>query len=243
MLSESVDFLESPFEPGRPVFPDNFKGRRDDCKKIIRYIPGVVNKGVPEHFFITGKRGMGKTSFINYVSKIAEDKFNMIPIQFNNGGGATVENLISSLLDKLIKEFDKGYLGKSFVDGFLKRINEIKIGGTGFSPDKKEKLIQDIKINFSDFLIELCEKLPENKGLFIVIDEINGLSNNLEFTEWYKGLFESIVFNEDHVPVVFALVSYPDEFYNLSLINESFSRIFHLIEIDSLEDEEIKDFS
>ena len=49
------DFPDTPFEPGRPVSPSNFMGRRTDCIKIIRYIPGVIRNGISEHFFITGK--------------------------------------------------------------------------------------------------------------------------------------------------------------------------------------------
>lgn len=235
------DFPDTPFEPGRPVSPSNFKGRRNDCIKIIRYIPGVIKSGIPEHFFITGKRGMGKTSFIQYVSRIAEDNFQMIPIHFNNSDGTTIEELILKLIEKLSIEFDKGYWVKKFVDGYLKRIQEIKIAGFGFSLENQDKLIQDIKGNFSKLLIEICENF-ENKGIFFIIDDINGLSDNIEFTNWYKSLFESIQFNEYHVPVVFALISYPKEFDNLCLINESFSRIFKLIEIDKLENDEIEDF-
>ena len=44
-------FPESPFEPGHHVSPDNFKGREDDIVKIIRYMPKIINKGIPEHFF------------------------------------------------------------------------------------------------------------------------------------------------------------------------------------------------
>ena len=234
------DFPDTPFEPGRPVSPSNFKGRRNECIKIIRYIPGVIKNGTPEHSFITGKRGMGKTSFIQYVSRIAEDNFQMIPIHFNNNDGSSVEELILKLIDNLSDEFDKGFWGKNFV-GFLKRINDIKIAGNGFSLDKQESLIYDIKSNFSQLLIEICENF-ENKGIFFIIDDINGLSDNIEFTNWHKSLFESIQFNEYHIPAVFALISYPKEFENLCLINESFSRIFKLIEIDKLEDEEIEEF-
>ena len=184
---------------------------------------------------------MGKTSFIQYVSRIAEDNFQMIPIHFNNSDGTTIEELILKLIEKLSIEFDKGYWGKKFVDGYLKRIQEIKIAGFGFSLENQDKLIQDIKGNFSKLLIEICENF-ENKGIFFIIDDINGLSDNIEFTNWYKSLFESIQFNEYHVPVVFALISYPKEFDNLCLINESFSRIFKLIEIDKLENDEIEDF-
>ena len=240
MISASHDYPDTPFEPGRPVSPSNFKGRRNDCIKIIRYLPGVIKNGVPEHFFITGKRGMGKTSFIQYVARIAEDNFQMIPIQFNNNDGSSVDELILNLIEKLSDEFDKGYWGKSFV-GFLKRINEIKIRGSGFSLEKEETLIHEIKNNFSQLLIEICKNF-ENRGIFLIIDDINGLSDNVEFTNWYKSLFESIQFNKYHVPVAFALISYPKEFDNLCIINESFSRMFKLIEIDKLENDEIEEF-
>lgn len=68
---------------------------------------------------------MGKISFIQYVSRIAEDNFQMIPIHFNNNDGTTIEELILKLIEKLSIEFDKGYWGKKFVDGYLKRIQEI----------------------------------------------------------------------------------------------------------------------
>ena len=43
-------FPESPFEQGHHVSPDNFKGRKDDIVKIIRYMPKIINQGIPEHF-------------------------------------------------------------------------------------------------------------------------------------------------------------------------------------------------
>ena len=236
------DFLDSPFEPGKPVSPDNFKGRMKDCKKIIRTIPKVIHTGSPEHFFITGKRGMGKTSFAKYVSRVAEDNFNMIPIHLNNGGGTTVDELIQKLLEALFDEFDKDYLGKNLVNLFIENVSEVKIAGSGFSLKNEKKLIEDVKNNFANFLIKTCENLPEGYGIFILIDDINGLSDNIEFTNWYKGFFETIYFHEEYVPAVFTLISYPKEFDNLCEINESFSRMFKLIEIDNLEDDEIKEF-
>ena len=50
MALEEV-FPDSPFEPWRPVSPENFKGRIKDKNKILRRLPKVVKQGVPEHFF------------------------------------------------------------------------------------------------------------------------------------------------------------------------------------------------
>ena len=63
----NISEKESLFQPGQPVSPDRFKGREDVIQNILRYFPSVKS-GNPQHFFITGKRGMGKTSLANYIS-------------------------------------------------------------------------------------------------------------------------------------------------------------------------------
>ena len=99
-----------------------------------------------------------------------------------------------------------------------------------------DKLIENIlrefksKCSFRDFLINTCEELAEGYGLFIVIDDVTILSNNEEFTYWHKGLFESLLFDEYYLPVVFTLVSSPDDFEKLCLVNESFTRMFHVMD-------------
>ena len=82
-------FPESPFEPGHPVLPENFKGREEDIIKIIRYMPKIINQGIPEHFFVVGKQGMGKTSFVKYVGNKVENDFQMLPIYVDNEGRDT----------------------------------------------------------------------------------------------------------------------------------------------------------
>ena len=151
MMLTLNEFPDTPFEPGRPVSPSNFKGWKEDCIKIIRYLTGVIKNGIPEHFFITGKRGMGKTSFIQYVCQIAEYNFQMTPIHFNNSDGTSIEELILKLIEKLREEFDKGHKNKNALGGFLKRINEIKVGGTGFSLEQQHDLINDIKSIFQNY--------------------------------------------------------------------------------------------
>jgi len=59
---------ETPFEPGLPVNPESFKDRTDKVLKATRYFKQVVN-GNPQHLFITGQRGLGKSSFARYLVK------------------------------------------------------------------------------------------------------------------------------------------------------------------------------
>ena len=51
----------------------------------------------------------------------------------------------------------------------------------------KIKLKPDNVKNFSDFILNVCDELNENKnGLFIVIDDMNSLSDDPNFTGWYR---------------------------------------------------------
>ena len=111
------DFLESPFMPGLPVYPEKFIGRNEDIKKFLRYMPSIQN-GHQRYFFVTGKKGMGKTSFVKYIGNKVEKEFQMLPIYVNNEGKDNVHDLIQLILESIIEELDKtnnkceNYIGK-----------------------------------------------------------------------------------------------------------------------------------
>ncbi len=236
------NFPESPFEPGHHVSPDNFKGREDDIAKIMRYLPKIINQGIPEHFFITGKRGMGKTSFVKYVGNKVEEEFHMLPVYLNNEGKDNIEDFIQLILESIFKELDKSKTGKKIIEKFVGSINEIKLPGIGISLENKPDFVRDVKNNFSNFLLNISQSLKDYDGLFLIIDDINSLSKTQDFPNWYKGLSETIDFSDKKVPIAFTLVSYRENFNKLTEHNPSFSRTFHFIEIDHLDDEDIKTF-
>ena len=121
-------------------------------------------------------------------------------------------------------------------------LNEIKLPGIGISLENKQDFVRDVKNNFSEFLLNISSSLKDYNGIFLIIDDINGLSKTSEFPNWYKGLSETIDFSDKKVPIAFTLVSYRDNFNKLTEHNPSFSRIFHIIEIDHLDDGDIRTF-
>ena len=233
----------NPFLPGYPIYPSNFVGRKKDVETILRYLPRVIQQGIPEHFFVTGKRGMGKTSFVQYVANIAEKDYDFIPIYINNEGSNTIDDLIANLLEVLFKEFDKTSWGQKIIDNFCNRFGGVNFGGFGISFNEKTEIVRNIKENFREFLIEICNDLEDTEnGIFIIIDDVNGLSETPDFANWYKGLFETLGFYGDYIPIVFCLVTYPAKFDQLCEQNPSFSRMFNLITIDKLDDNDIMEF-
>ena len=71
--------LTVPFETNSPVDPERFKGRKENVRDVLKYMPTVIKRETPS-FFHNRKKGMGKTSFVNYLSKLVEDNYQMIPI-------------------------------------------------------------------------------------------------------------------------------------------------------------------
>ena len=232
-MDENIqDFPESPFEPGHPVSPDKFKGRKKDINKISRYLPKVKNQGVPFHFFITGKRGMGKTSFVKYLANEICDKYDLTPVYINNDGISSLDEFIVRLIEALLKEFHEKSIGEQLFKFVSEYVEGFNVNGTGMKLREynHDKLITHIKNDFPEFLIKISENLTDNnKGAFIFIDDLNGLSDNLEFASWYKRSFDTLNFADERIPIAFCLVSYPEEFNNLADINPSFTRIFERI--------------
>ena len=114
-----------------------FKGRHENVHDVLKYIPTVINHERLYHFFITGKRGMGKTSFVKYLSKEVEDTYQMIPIYINNDGNNTIESLVSGIIKKIINEVKKENLGDKVLSFISNNPDEINLGTAKFKFDRK----------------------------------------------------------------------------------------------------------
>ena len=121
------DFPESPFEPGHSIYPDNFKGRKKDIIKISRQLPKVKNKGIPAHFFITGKRGIGKTSFVKYFANEICDKYDLTPIYVNNDGIRSLDEFIVRLIEALLKQCHEKILVNNYLNLFQNMLKDLML--------------------------------------------------------------------------------------------------------------------
>ena len=154
----------------------------------------------------------------------------MLPIHINGEGKDRIEDLIKLIIESIFKELNKTKKGKTNIENVF--TDKIKYPDTYISPDHKPNFVKAVKNNFSDFLVNIINYINDYNGIFLIIDGINGLSNTPEFTNWYKRLTETIDFSDEYLPITFTLVSHKETLNKLTQHNHSFSRIFHLIEID-----------
>ena len=236
----SID-RESPFEPGKPVSPNFFTGRHSSIQKILRYYNNARNFDV-QHFFLTGKKGIGKTSLAEFVKQYLEDNGNALGIYVSYKGQNSLEALVSSIFEAFLNNVEKGFFERSF-ESLFGSIESIEFKGNKIRFRPGSETSRDLVGSFHYILNELMEEFEDYDAIFLVIDDINGLSEQEEFVNWYKRFADTIeVDNSFELPLYILFAGYPEKFDNLVLEDLSFGRIFHYEEISSLEDSDVKEF-
>lgn len=239
MISEKI----SPFEPRQPVSPEKFEGRMNIIEDYTRHLALAVN-GRPQHFYLNGNRGIGKSSVATYLLEYAKVRYNMVGVHVYNDGIHTIDDLIANIVEKLLNEIKDESFGKKILDFFSNRIETVGFLGNSIKlrPDSP-KMIGDIKDSFADFIVNTLKAFDDNRGLFIVIDDINGLSETPDFANWYKSFADTLATTFDTpIPLVMMLTSHPKVVKRLYKHNPSFNRIFIYRPIGFLQKNEVNDF-
>ncbi len=239
-----VNKTDSPFTPGIPVSPDLFIGRKKQIKSIQRYVARSAS-GKQDNIFLIGDRGIGKTSLSSFICASIDNENGSFPIQVSLGDVEDLNELVQRIFEELI---EKAYKKKWFhwiQKFFANYVKEVEIAGTvsiKFSPTLK-----DLKNIVSDFAIELqkiTQTISEDrKGLFIVLDDIDTLSKTPAFANWYKTFVDYIATHySNNYPVVIMLVGLPEARNALCKNQPSLTRIFRIVSVEKLSDNEVKEF-
>jgi len=232
----------SPFTPGSPVPVELFVGRIEQIEKVIGYVD-QTSHGKQENVFLSGERGIGKSSLASFLRSIVSTRKNMLGLHVFLGGVSTLEEMVGHIFEQLLKEA-KGQTWFSKISQFFgSYIQELGLFGVSvsFAPSKKE--LNGLVRNFPEALDNLLKKIREEKrGLFIALDDINGLAEKEEFANWYKSFVDKVATQFPNFPVFVILIGLPEKRVLLSQLQPSLMRIFRVVEIEKLSDGEVKYF-
>jgi len=178
----------------------------------------------------------------NYIVDYYERKTNTIGIHVYNDGTHDINSLITVIVEKLLNKNQSEKWSQKLKKGFKDNIDEIGFMDAKIKFRPNKQTLDILKDNFADFLKDLCK--TSKKHIIIVIDDIDGLSENKHFANWYKSLADTLATNDymNESYVTFILAGYPEKLTNLYHHNESFQRIFHHETVSELSNDEIKKF-
>lgn len=233
---------ESPFTPGTPVPAEFFVGRDNKKEEIRKFINRTIS-GRQENIFLSGERGIGKSSLASFLYQAARK--DLLTIYVSLGGVTSLEELARRVFERILKEINIQERISDKISGFFaKYVKQIDLFGISLSFDPPKEDLENILSNFSEALKNIIDKIKDDKkGIFIILDDINGVSRTSKFANWYKSFVDSAAIHyPGNFPVFMMLIGLPEIRDTLSKRQPSLMRIFRVMDIDKLSDDEVKDF-
>ena len=232
----------SPFTPGNPVPVELFVGRETQIEEILRYARQACT-GRLENIFLTGDRGIGKSSLAQFVKELCQKDCNMLGVHTHLGGVTTVDELVRRVFDQLLKEAHTQTWFSKIKGFFGNYIEDVGLFGVSvkFAPPKDQ--LDGVVRDFPAALRNVYEALKDEKqGLLVILDDLNGLADQLDFANWYKSFVDQTATRGMHVPVLFVLCGLRERRYSLVELQPSLMRVFHIADVERLSDEEVDRF-
>jgi AAA+ ATPase superfamily predicted ATPase len=228
----------SPFTPGVPAPKELFIGREREIEQLRAKVAASL-KGRLQIGFLSGGRGIGKSSLAAFVKSLVEIDLRVLGLHAYLGGVSSLEEMTQRVFDRLLKDStEKIWYEK--VKGFLG--NHIKqIGAYGFSVEfnASKGELQHLVRNFGFALRNLLKQLKgEKESLFIILDDINGLATSAEFANWFKSFVDEIATDSEPLPLCLLVVGYEERRQSLIKLQPSIARIFELFEVPAWNEEE-----
>lgn len=232
----------SPFTPGQPVSPEFFVGRSQEIEHILRAVRAAID-GRLRTLFLTGERGIGKSSLAAFVRTLAERDYGVLGLHTFLGGVTSLPEAVRRVFDRLVKEGVGGGWFQKIKDYFRGRISEVGLFGVSVEFQPSEADLSKLVDDFASSLRNVLKGLEGAKrGFFLILDDINGVATSLEFANWLKSLVDEIATSSGPLPLCLVLVGLEDRRQSLVSLQPSLARVFDLIEVKTWSDEETRQF-
>jgi Cdc6-like AAA superfamily ATPase len=245
----------NPFSPSSPFPPGIFIGRLAEITRIETCLI-QTKAGSPTHFMITGERGIGKTSLLNYVKYVAEgsielnsDRLKYLVLDVDVDRNTTELGLVKKIqmcTEHKLRENEPIKAKLKEIWDFISRIEAAGVKINKAEQRGSEELITE---EFSYHLKDLFEKLcvnsleyPANStmydGILIIIDEADNSSPELNLGSFFKLMTERLC-RRGVNKLMFGIAGLPDLKKILCASHPSSLRIFDEIVVDRLSNNEM----
>ncbi|MFH1372775.1 MAG: AAA family ATPase [bacterium] len=232
----------SPFTPGSPVPAENFIGRTAQVDEAIRHMKQAT-RGKQQNVFLTGDRGIGKSSFASFLRHWAAEKENVLGIHVFLGRVSTLNEMVRHIFDQVLKVTQEQTWSQKIKQSFGDSIQQVGLFGISLSFNPRKDELENLVAKFPEALDNLLKGIRgEQKALFMALDDVNGLAEEPEFANWYKSFVDEVATHYKDFPVFTMLVGLPEKRDKLASLQPSLMRIFSIIEIEKLSDDDVREF-
>lgn len=238
---------KSPFYPGQPVPAELFVGRSEEINRIMTRGAGQVCQGKPAAMFVQGEYGIGKSSLAGFVQRLAEKRYGLHGIYAALGGANNLDDVARAVLEGTLKSGAFEPSRSERVRNWLARyIGRQELFGLSLNVDALKQDAPTFATPFGmlEFLNQAYQRLKETgvKGIFLLLDEINGITGNPGFAHFIKGLVDQNALAERPLPLLLMLCGVEERRREMIAKHKPVDRIFDVIDIKTMSKQEMEEF-
>lgn len=245
----------NPFSPNAPVNPGMFVGRLEELVRLERCLLQTAT-GHPTNFLITGERGIGKTSLLNYIKHVAEGRITIdgrrlqfLVVDTDVDPTTTQHSLLRKIQLGLERTLTKTESARAFVKEAWAFLQRVEAGSVKLKSEQKEEIEELLFEEFSYSLADLTKRVCDDgdvtlfnakyDGILILIDEADNAGTQLRLGSFFKLLSERLQ-RRGCSRVLFGLAGLPELRRVLMTSHKSSLRLFEELPLDRLSEDEVR---
>lgn len=232
---------ESPFTPGTPVPIEYFVARPNEISRLKRAITRTLS-GRNENVFISGERGIGKSSLASFGRYLAEKEYDFMDVHCFLGGVTELEQMIRVIFQRLLQVSDKTIFDR-LKNVFSRYIKSLTLFGVGVEFTDKPSELRTILENFLPAVRKVNETIKDRKrGIMLILDDLNGITDVSGFAQFLKSFVDELATSRDSLPLLISLVGIPERREELIKHQPSVARILDIIDLSPMNKDESRKF-
>jgi energy-coupling factor transporter ATP-binding protein EcfA2 len=238
-----ISAKESPFTPGRPVQPEYFVARIKEIHRLERAIKQTIS-GRNENVFITGQRGIGKSSLARIIRFLAEKEYGLVGTHCFLGGIRSLEESMGVIFGRLLQDCTDKSLFEKLREMFREYIEGVTLFGTGIQFTRNKGKLTVLVDSFLPAMrnIHAEAKGSGRSGLVLIIDDLNGVSDVPQFSQFLKSFADTLATSGEPLPILLVLVGLPERREELIEHQPSIARIFDVVDLPTMSNSESEEF-
>lgn len=183
--------------------------------------------------FIRGERGIGKTSLASYACTSAERDLGLLGVHVFLGGEASgLPEMTRRVFDRILKAGEATPWHEKVMGLFGQHVRKVSLFQLGVEFAPPENDLKQVVEHFPSSVRSVLDGMGEHKkGLFLVLDEIEGLARTPEFSQWLKSVVDEVSTDPRPLPLCILFVGLEEQRRGMIEAHQSLARVFDIIEL------------
>ena len=206
--------------------PHLFVGREAQVHRLLDAVK-MARGGNFQIAYVSGERGVGKSSLAKAVLHLAEARLNAAVARANLGGVTDFAGLGLCALEAAARDNESRPWGARLLKVFGDRIERVGALGVDFKIKMPQRDLSAAGRNLPGEMAGLLRKIGGDRApMVLALDDINGLADRPEFAHWIKSAVEHAADRRGQIPVLLILVGLEKRRLQMMRHNPSVGRVF-----------------